>query len=42
MRVGDVASSICLALQSGDWMCENCRAHNFASRAACFKCSSKP
>jgi hypothetical protein len=23
-------------------MCQNCRAHNFASRAACFKCSSKP
>ena len=28
--------------RSGDWMCQNCRAHNFASRAACFKCSSKP
>jgi hypothetical protein len=28
--------------RSGDWMCNNCRAHNFASRAACFKCSSKP
>jgi hypothetical protein len=28
--------------RSGDWMCRNCRAHNFASRAACFKCSSKP
>ena len=28
--------------RSGDWLCQNCRAHNFASRAACFKCSSKP
>ena len=28
--------------RSGDWMCQNCRAHNFASRAACFKCSAKP
>ena len=28
--------------RSGDWICNNCRAHNFASRAACFKCSSKP
>ena len=28
--------------RSGDWICNNCGAHNFASRAACFKCSSKP
>jgi len=28
--------------RSGDWMCQSCRAHNFASRAVCFKCSSKP
>jgi hypothetical protein len=28
--------------RSGDWMCNNCRAHNFASRASCFKCSNKP
>jgi len=28
--------------RSGDWMCNNCRAHNFASRSSCFKCSAKP
>jgi hypothetical protein len=28
--------------RSGDWLCQNCRAHNFASRGSCFKCSSKP
>ena len=22
----------------GDWICNGCRAHNFASRSACFKC----
>lgn len=25
----------------GDWICVSCRAHNFASRSACFKCKQR-
>ena len=25
-------------MRPGDWNCEGCGAHNFASRNACFKC----
>ena len=25
----------------GDWICTGCRAHNFASRSACFKCKQR-
>ena len=31
-------SSIAHSTRPGDWYCENCNAHNFASRNACFKC----
>ena len=29
------------ALRPGDWLCVGCRAHNFASRGACFRCKSR-
>ena len=29
------------ALRPGDWLCAGCRAHNFASRGACFKCKTR-
>ena len=34
---GDVSS----VLRPGDWLCPSCRAHNFASRTACFKCKAR-
>ena len=27
-----------VGLRNGDWLCGGCSAHNYASRAACFKC----
>jgi len=27
-------------IKDGDWICLNCQAHNFASRAQCFDCQS--
>jgi hypothetical protein len=26
------------SFRPGDWICDGCRAHNFASRSACFRC----
>lgn len=27
-------------LKKGDWLCGGCKAHNFASRAQCYKCKA--
>ena len=30
------------SMRPGDWTCVDCHAHNFSSRASCFKCRSAP
>jgi hypothetical protein len=32
--------SIPSTIRSGDWVCIQCQAHNYASRALCFECQS--
>ncbi len=27
--------------RAGDWNCRDCNAHNFASRAECFRCNAR-
>lgn len=29
------------SFRAGDWICKDCRAHNFASRSVCFKCDCR-
>eukprot|EP00698_Gefionella_okellyi_P009948 TRINITY_DN2559_c0_g3_i1.p1 TRINITY_DN2559_c0_g3~~TRINITY_DN2559_c0_g3_i1.p1 ORF type:complete len:540 (+),score=103.99 TRINITY_DN2559_c0_g3_i1:48-1667(+) len=38
--VGPAALSTAIEMRPGDWMCRSCGAHNYASRAMCFKCST--
>ncbi|RZA09347.1 MAG: hypothetical protein EOO68_00890 [Moraxellaceae bacterium] len=26
-------------MRTGDWLCPECRAHNFATKTECFKCT---
>uniref|UniRef100_A0A7S2X935 Uncharacterized protein n=2 Tax=Lotharella oceanica TaxID=641309 RepID=A0A7S2X935_9EUKA len=41
--VGRGTSSLPPSFRPGDWMCPDCKAHNYADKTSCFKCNkSKP